>query len=84
MYSYQDKKNIYDSIEKILKLNNENKKKEFIKNLLEIFDHDKSNKTNIITKNNGYYIKFNALTDSTLEEINEYVSDIINNKYIIY
>lgn len=84
MFSYQDKKNIFEQLEKILELNKDNKKKDFVENIINILNHDEKNKSFIILKNNGYYIKFNALSEDTLTEINEYISDIVANHFIIY
>lgn len=71
MYTYNEKKEIYDIVSRLI----EEKSNDsfFIKELINIINEEKNDY--LIMKNqNGYYINFTKLNDNIIKEIEEFIS----------
>ena len=70
MYSYDDKKNIYEKLSHLIEVKKEDRN--FIKSLIKLINKEE-NKNLIMKNEEGYYVNFTKLNDENIEEIETFM-----------
>ena len=70
MYTYDDKKKIYENLSKLIEIKKEDKN--FIKTLIKLINKEE-NKNLIMKNEEGYYVNFTKLNDENIEELETFI-----------
>lgn len=70
MYTYDDKKKIYENLSQLIEIKKEDKN--FIKTLIKLINKEE-NKNLIMKNEEGYYVNFTKLNDENIEELETFI-----------